>query len=191
MLRALVRHHVRFVIVGGIAGNLHGSATMTRDLDVVYDRERENIRRLANALGEMDAQRRDLPAGLSAPIDERAILNGMNFLLSTKFGPLDVMGETPAERYTYEQLAVDAIRFAIGEDLTISVSSLDDLIRMKRATGRERDRIEVERLMALRDEHELREPSGPYRRPRKGRRPKPAPPRKRVYKRSSARKASR
>jgi hypothetical protein len=43
---------------------------------------------------------------------------------------------------------------------------------MKRATGRERDRIEVERLMALRDEHELREPAGPYRRPRKGRRPK-------------------
>lgn len=175
LLRTLARHKVRFVIIGGIAGNIHGSATLTRDLDIVYDRERENIRRLAAALSELDAHRRDVPASVAAPVDERAILNGQNFLLTTKFGPLDCLGETPAERYTYQTLLVDANRFVVDDDLTISVVSLDDLIRMKRATGRERDRIEVERLMALRDEHELREPTGPYRRPRKGRRPKAAP----------------
>jgi hypothetical protein len=142
---------------------------LTRDLDIVYDRERENIRRLAAALTEIEANRRDLPSGVSARIDERAILSGTNFLLNTRFGPLDCIGETPAERLTYAQLVVDAIRFTLADDLIVAVTSLDDLIRMKQATGRERDRIEVERLTALRDEHELREAAGPYRRPRKGR----------------------
>jgi hypothetical protein len=169
LFRTLVRHKVRFIVIGGVAGGFHGSATLTRDLDVVYDRERENIRRLAAALTEMEANRRELPAGVSATIDERAILNGTNFLLNTRFGPLDCIGETPAERLTYAQLVVDAIRFTLAGDLIVAVTSLDDLIRMKQATGRERDRIEVERLTALRDEHELREAAGPYRRPRKGR----------------------
>jgi hypothetical protein len=169
LFRTLVRHKVRFIVIGGVAGGFHGSATLTRDLDIVYDRERENIRRLAAALTEIEAKRRDLPSGVSATIDERAILIGTNFLLNTRFGPLDCIGETPAERLTYAQLVVDAVRFTLADDLIVAVTSLDDLIRMKQATGRERDRIEVERLMALRDEHELREAAGPYRRPRKGR----------------------
>lgn len=173
LLRTLVRHKVRFIVIGGIAGALHGSATPTRDLDLVYDRDRSNIRRLAAALVELDARRRDLPAGLPGEIDERAILNGTNFHLITKFGEIDCLGETPAERLTYATLAVDAVRFDVG-DVTVTVTSLDDLIRMKRATGRERDRIEVERLDALRDEHELHEPEGPYARPRKGRKPRQA-----------------
>ena len=177
LLRTLVRRQVRFIVIGGVAGALHGSATLTSDLDIVYDRDRGNIRRLAAALAELEARRRDLPAGLPAEIDERALLNGSNFLLITKFGELDCLGETPAERLTYATLAVDAVRFDIG-DLTVAVTSLDDLIRMKRATGRARDRGEVERLSALRDEHELHEPAGPYARPRKGRRPKGAPARR-------------
>ncbi len=176
LLRALVRHKVRFIVIGGIAGALHGSATLTSDLDVVYDRDRDNIRRLAAALVELDARRRDLPAGLPAEIDERAVLNGANFHLITKFGELDCLGETPAERLTYATLAVDAVRFDVG-DVTVTVTSLDDLIRMKRATGRASDRIEVERLSALRDEHELQEPAAAYDRPRKGRKPKNAPAR--------------
>jgi hypothetical protein len=169
LLRTLLRHKVRFVVIGGVAGSLHGSDTATADLDVVYDRERDNIRRLAIALNVIEARRRDLPRDVSAAVDERAILNGMNFLLMTRFGPLDLFGETPSGRLTYAKLAVEAVRFEIGGEVVVSVASMDELIRMKTATGRERDRIEAERLMRLRDEHELREPAGPYRRPRKGR----------------------
>jgi hypothetical protein len=77
LLRTLARHNVRFVTIGGVAGILHGSATLTRDLDIVYDRDRENIHRLALALSELQARRRDLPTGMpDEPVDERAILNG-------------------------------------------------------------------------------------------------------------------
>lgn len=162
ILRTLVRHDVRFVVIGGVAGNLHGSATLTRDLDVVHSRERGNLHRLATALANLDARRRDVPPDIRAPIDERAILNGTNFLLTTRYGALDCIGETPAERLTYEQLAPTAVRFPVEKDLVVPAVSLPDLIRMKRATGRDRDRIEVERLTALRDERELQEGAGRY-----------------------------
>jgi hypothetical protein len=40
----------------------------------------------------------------------------------------------------------------LAQDLEVPVASLDDLIRMKRAAGRPKDRIELEILGALRDE---------------------------------------
>jgi hypothetical protein len=175
LLGTLTRHGVRFVVIGGVAGIMHGSATLTSDVDIVYDRDRENIRRLAAALAELRARRRNLPEGTEAPVDERAVLNGLNFLLRTPIGDLDCLGETPAERLTYRDLAPNAVRMAVADDVAVEVTSLDDLIRMKRATGRERDRIEVERLAALRDEHELREAAPPYVRPRRGRPPTAAP----------------
>lgn len=41
---------VKFIVVGGVAGNLHGSARVTYDLDLVYSRDRENIRAAARLL---------------------------------------------------------------------------------------------------------------------------------------------
>jgi hypothetical protein len=157
ILRVLVERDVRFVVIGGIAGALHGSTTLTADVDILYDRSGDNFERLARALAVLRAIRRDLPAGLPAPLDARTLRNGTNFLLTTRYGDLDCVGETPSGRFTYEQLAPTAERMRIGADLEIRVASLDELIRMKRATGRTKDRIELETLSALRDVRERRE----------------------------------
>ncbi len=49
-LPALARGGVEFIIVGGVAATIHGSARVTRDLDIVYSRTPENIARLATAV---------------------------------------------------------------------------------------------------------------------------------------------
>lgn len=157
ILRVLVEHDVRFVVIGGIAAALHGSTTLTADLDILYDRSGDNIERLARALAALGAVRRDLPAGVRAPLDARTVRNGTNFLLTTREGDLDCIGETPSGRFTHAQVAPTAERMRIGTDLEINVASLDELIRMKRAAGRTKDRIELETLSALRGERELRE----------------------------------
>jgi hypothetical protein len=54
------------------------------------------------------------------------------------------------------------------DGLVVRVSSLDDLIRMKRAASRPQDRIAVEWLSALRDELEPETPPGTRRRLRIG-----------------------
>ncbi len=155
ILRILAQHEVRFVVVGGIAGALHGSTTLTADLDILYDRNGDNVERLASALSALRAVRRDLPDGVVAPVDARALKNGTNFLLSTRYGDLDCIGETPSGRFTYAQVAPTAERVRVGRT-EIAVVALDELIRMKRATGRTKDRIEVETLTALRAERERR-----------------------------------
>lgn len=149
LLAALVRHEVRFIVIGGMAGALHGSTTLTADLDILFERESSNLDHLAAALATLHATRRDLPAGVVAPVDARALRNSTNLLLSTDLGDLDCIAETPSGGFTYEQIAPTAERMRVGRDLEVSVAALDELIRMKRATGRPKDRAEVETLAAL------------------------------------------
>lgn len=156
ILKLLVDEGVRFVVVGGIAGALHGSTTLTADLDILYDRETANLDRLAAALAGLGAVRRDLPTGVKAPVDARALRNGTNFLLSTDRGDLDCIAETPSGAFTFSQVVPTAERMEIGRGLVVPVASLDELIRMKRATGRPKDRIEVETLAALRSARDER-----------------------------------
>lgn len=53
ILRTLQRHDVEFLLIGGIAGVLHGSPTMTNDLSICHSRDPENLKRLAAALTEL------------------------------------------------------------------------------------------------------------------------------------------
>ena len=48
LLATLVDSNARFILVGGVAATVHGSARLTRDVDVVYDRSRDNIERLVD-----------------------------------------------------------------------------------------------------------------------------------------------
>jgi hypothetical protein len=58
-LRTLVAHQVRFVIIGGFAGALWGSPSITSDLDVCYDRNTTNYEALVSALRELRAEERE------------------------------------------------------------------------------------------------------------------------------------
>jgi hypothetical protein len=162
LLGALLRHGVRFVVIGGIAGNAHGSTTATLDLDICYARDGRNLDALAAALKEVKATLRGAEPGLPFRADARAIRNGLNFTFSTTFGDLDCLGD--ASGYTYESLAPNAERTVLGGTVLggsdVLIASLDDLIRMKRAAGRIKDLVEVENLSKLR---EVREEHGLYR----------------------------
>lgn len=150
LLETLDRHVVRYVVVGGIAGRLLGSPTVTRDLDICYARDGANLSALAAALVELHAQLRGAPAGLPFRLDARTLRAGDSFTFVTDAGDLDVLG-TPTGTSGFADLARTAISTDLG-GLVVLVASVDDLIRMKRAAGRPKDLIEVEVLGALRDE---------------------------------------
>ena len=149
ILGVLLRHEVDFIVIGGIAGNLLGSTSVTRDLDVLYDRDADNIARLADALQDLRARLRGVDETLPFHIDAHALRNGSNFTFTTRLGDLDCLGEASG-RFTFATLAKTTEVMEI-EGLRIRVVALDDLIRMKRAAGRNKDLIEVENLSALRD----------------------------------------
>jgi hypothetical protein len=151
-LRTLVRHEVRFVLIGGFAGALRGSPVITGDLDVCYARDEPNLERLADALRALDAHLRGAPPEIPFRLDARTLRAGDHFTFATSAGAVDCLG-MPAGTSGYPDLDSKATDEEV-DGVTIRVASLDDLIRMKRAAGRPKDRIAVEWLSALRDELE-------------------------------------
>lgn len=151
-LRVLQGRGVRFVLIGGYAAAIRGSPVITGDLDICYGRDDENLGRLAAALRDLGARLRGAPPDVPFRLDAETLRRGDAFTFSTRVGPIDCIG-TPAGTDGYGDLR----REATDEDLdglTVTVAGLDDLIRMKRAGGRPKDRIALEWLGALRDELE-------------------------------------
>jgi len=157
ILGRLAQADVKFVVVGGLAAQSHGSPSSTDDLDICYARDLDNLRALAAVLDEVAAIRRGLPADAPAmpPLDARTLSAGGLFTLSTRFGDFDLLAD-PDPGLDYEMLAADAVRATVY-GIPLLVASLDDLMAMKRAAGRPKDRIELEILGALREEHDRRQ----------------------------------
>lgn len=154
ILDALARHDVSFVLIGGLAARLHGSPTVTVDVDICPARDEDNLQHLADCLKSIDARLRGVEDDVPFVLDAKSLTAGQNFTFNTSLGALDILGE-PAGTRGYEDLAANAIEMDI-DGLTLKAASLDDLMRMKEAAGRPKDRIELEILGALRDEIEGR-----------------------------------
>lgn len=152
ILQTLDRHGVKFVIIGGIAGRLWGSTTVTNDLDVCYARDRANLTALSAALAELDVKLRGADRDLPFVADARALKARDHFTFSTSAGNFDILG-TPSGSAGYEGLARTATAMDVG-GVTVLVAAIEDLILMKRAAGRPKDLIEVEVLAAVREELE-------------------------------------
>jgi hypothetical protein len=139
LLECLRRNEVDFVVIGGLAGMALGSAYPSYDLDVVYERGKPNLERLAAALRELGATLRGAPRGLPFLLDAKTLENGANFTFDTRFGSLDILAE-PVGAPRYSELR------AAGQDLEIDgipvrVASIDHLIAMKEAAGRTKDKL--------------------------------------------------
>jgi hypothetical protein len=149
-LTTLANHGVRFVVIGGLAGRLWGSTTFTNDLDICYARDPKNLEALAAALRELDATLRGAPEDLPFVLDARTLAAGDHFTFATDAGNLDCIG-TPAGSRGFSDLIAAAVEMTIGS-ACVFVVAIEDLIRMKEASGRPKDRVELEILAALKEE---------------------------------------
>lgn len=141
LLEVLERHGVLYIVIGGFAAELRGSPYVTRDVDVTPARTRENFRRLAAALRELEAALPvpGLEEPLSVPLDEHSFEQGSTWTYVTKHGYLDV-ALVPDGTTGYNDLRRAATREELTDTVTISVAALADVIRSKEAAGREKDR---------------------------------------------------
>lgn len=146
-LEVLNGNGIEFIVVGGVAGALHGSSFITQDLDVVYARSRENIRRLAVALQPYAPYLRNVPEGLPFSWDEKTIRNGLNFTLTTSFGDLDLLGEV-AGGGTFHDLLPHCQEVA-GFGLSFKIVKLETLIVLKRAAARPKDLAALPELQEI------------------------------------------
>jgi len=152
LITALVRHRVDFVLIGGLAGALHGSPAATNDADICPARTPENLDRLAAALVELDARIRTESEADGLAFDRSSEFLAVVDLLNTTTaaGDLDV-SFVPTGTGGYDDLSEKAVEFDIG-DVRVRVASLDDIIHSKRTAGRPKDFATLPLLEALRDE---------------------------------------
>lgn len=143
---------VELIIVGGVAGALHGSPRVTFDLDIVPSATDPNRRRLRQALEELQAEVRD-PAGRRLPVDE-AMLDatctaaaGGQLRLRTLHGPLDILWKLHDGR-GFEELRPACVVLA-DEEREVVVLGLEALIRIKESTGHRKDQEDAAYLRGV------------------------------------------
>jgi hypothetical protein len=152
LFAALADEGVAYVLIGGLAGVLHGSPAMTNDADIVPSRTPANLERLATALRGLDARIRGADEPDGVPFDPHPqLLAGVALLnMTTRCGDLD-LSFTPAGTGGYEDLAPRAVTFDV-RGLVIRVAALADVIRSKEAANRPKDHATLPILYALQEE---------------------------------------
>lgn len=134
------QHDVRYIVIGGIAAVLYGVPRATFDLDILIEATPENAQRLLDAL---------VDAGLGT-----ATLTNVNEILSNEITifkdrvRIDVQISTPGLQF---EEAWDRKQNMQYQGQSFYVVSLEDLIRSKRAAGRDVD-LEDVRLLELPDD---------------------------------------
>lgn len=152
IISALIKARVKFVVIGGVAANIHGSARFTNDLDLCYDTAADNIERLARLLLSWHAYLRGAEPGLPFVFDERAIRISPVLTLTTDRGFIDIMDRVPGVG-TFSDCLAQSEPVTIGA-VEFRALTLPALIVAKRAAGRAKDLehlIELEALLAMRD----------------------------------------
>jgi hypothetical protein len=150
LIRILIEHGVRFILVGGASATAHGASRLTQDLEIVYQRAPANMAALAAALKPHSPYLRGAPSGLPFSLDAETIARGLNFTLTTTLGDLDLLGEmTGGERY--EDLLPDTIELTLF-GVSCRCLGLRRLIEVKRAAGRPRGLEAVAELEAILEE---------------------------------------
>ena len=149
IIRHLCSEKVEFVIIGGMAAALHGSAYITVDVDISYDRSPQNLDHLARALAAIHARLRDAPPDLPFRPDPDTLKAGLNFTFMTDLGDIDIFGEVTGLGLCSEVIKQSEEMELYGN--RVRILGLDGLILAKRAASRRKDLTLVPELEALRE----------------------------------------
>jgi predicted nucleotidyltransferase len=147
ILQRLTARGVDFVVVGGIAAVLHGSARNTFDLDICFATDRANLDALGEVLVGLDARLRGVADEVPFVPDGEMLRKVTLLTLSTSAGNLDLLAIPPGAP-PYKRLRRNADRFDLG-GFVVNVASIDDLIAMKETAGRPKDQLDIAELKAI------------------------------------------
>ena len=141
----LLEHRVDFVVIGGIAVQTHGYIRSTRDLDIIVRPTTLNFSRLSEAFQELGAELRG--SGTLKLGDPHQLRRVPLIPVMTTAGPLDVVNveHVAGAPRSYDGLRQAALVIELSGS-EVAVAGLSDLIRMKRAAGREHDLADIEAL---------------------------------------------
>lgn len=159
LLRVLDAHQVEYVLIGGFAVAAHGHIRATKDIDICPSPKKSNLARLAAALKELEAVPIDLEefeGEFDLGPDYERLQHGGNWTLMTKHGRIDIM-----QTFSLEDAEDgvgdygDIARHAVDRKFrgrSYKFVGYEDLLKMKRSSGRDVDLIDINSLKQARKE---------------------------------------
>ncbi|MGH2841544.1 MAG: nucleotidyl transferase AbiEii/AbiGii toxin family protein [Solirubrobacteraceae bacterium] len=147
IIRELNERGVEFVVIGGIAGVLHGSSRNTFDLDVCFATSEANLEALGAALTALGARLKGVEDDVPFVADARTLRHVEMLTLVTDLGELDVLAK-PTGGPGFERLRSRAERWEL-DGVPVLVASIEDLLAMKRSAGRPKDLADVAELETI------------------------------------------
>lgn len=152
ILKAFQKKKVKYVLVGGVAVNLHGSMRSTADLDILVEMSDDNLEKIVKILKKQGYHAKQ-------PVDPMKIadkkvrdywikskhIKAFSFYKDGGLKELDIIIDSPV---SFEEARESAVNIKV-ENLTLRVVSVDKLIKMKSKTGRSVDKLDIEELKII------------------------------------------
>ena len=143
---------MRYVVVGGVAVNLHGYQRFTKDIDLVIELIPELALKALQALGAIGYQP-NLPvkvADFADPAIRAAWIRDKGMLVFQMYSAtsrltIDIFVQYPVN---FDDLWNQAVEVKLPES-SLRIASIDHLILMKRAAGRPQDLLDIDKLEIL------------------------------------------
>ncbi len=136
MLQLLLDNGARFLLVGAYAMGAHGYPRATGDMDIWVEPTQDNSKRVYRSLVQFGSPLQDIN-------DKTFVEPGIVFQIGVVPRRIDIITTLSGLEFdqAYPQRQIVEI-----EELRIPILSLGDLIRNKRATGRDKDRLDADQL---------------------------------------------
>lgn len=154
LLQALTDEQVHYVLVGGLAVQLHGFLRSTFDIDLVLAMNDENLGRFIDV-----ARRHGLTPGIPVPIESLRDAGQIERWHREKGMLAFSLREPQAGGAVVDVIVRPEVSFdrlianAVAGDLfgrQVPIACIDDLLVMKRAANRPKDRLDIEGLEKIR-----------------------------------------
>lgn len=155
IVRAFNARGVRYLIAGGLAVVAHGYVRFTADMDLILDLAPGNLAQALDVLAELEYRpRAPVPLDAFADPEQRARwVQEKGLTVFSLYSPrhpateIDVFVEPPCD---FDAAYRSAEQMEISPGIPATFIGFDDLVRLKERAGRPQDRLDVEKLTALR-----------------------------------------
>lgn len=150
LFNALQLERVEYVVVDGLAVNLHGVERATMDVDLVLAMNEENLRCFLRAASRLRLTP-TLPVSMESLCDARQLDEWVRdkhliaFALHAPAPNMPTVDIIVRPAVPFEQMYSNRIEKDVG-GIRLSMACIDDIIAMKTGTGRKRDASDIEAL---------------------------------------------
>jgi hypothetical protein len=154
ILREFQKNKVRYILVGGMAFNLLGGDRGTLDMDIIVEMTDENLRKIVKVMKKAGYH-------VKQPVDPLMIadkkiregwiknknMKAFNFYKGEKtYEEVDIVIDSPV---AFKDAIKNAIEVKLG-NLSLTIISPKDFIKMKKTSGRDKDLRDIEDLKFIR-----------------------------------------